>query len=93
MITHLKVNRGSQDLFGGPSLPNPGIDDVSGYSRFFGPVSSAHRPVLVREQLIVPLVAELLFTGSPATITRLIVAVIVDAINGVGRPRLWPHVC
>lgn len=38
------------------------------------------------------LVARLLFFCRPAAISRLIISVIVDAINAVSRPRLWPHV-
>lgn len=70
-------------------LENGGVADSS----FSGPISQRHGSAIVRKQGVGSLVVALFNRRGPSAVGRLIVAIHINAVNGVLAARALAHVC
>lgn len=75
-----------------PAHPNPSPDSLRVNTSGFCPVGSDHCFAVALNDNITSRVRVLLYVSRPPTVSRLIVAIVVDAVDGMKRAWLRPHV-
>ncbi len=86
------TGRGSQHLLDTPARLQSAVQGNKANACFLRPFHQTHCPSVVRNQMICTLISGLLLWGGPAAVARFVITVVVNAVNGMFRRRLWPHV-
>jgi len=81
-----------QGVFNRPSLVYSVPDSHTAYSQLLAPLGNVKAFPFKREDVITASIVGLYFTGSPATVIRLIIAVVVDAIYGISSAGPVAHI-
>lgn len=90
--TRLVGQRSGQSPFYGPSVPQSFIDGGVFQARDLRPLDLRFGDTVKHQQLIGSRISRLLFRGCPSTITRLVVALAINAVERVRAAWLAAHV-